>query len=366
MQYSIGRSTKDEIKLAIEEVCCDFISPILIIFFSGDSVFSEISITLHEKYRNTTVIGVTTYLNLSNKGISSEGITAIAFEEGIECYSGIIEEAGRFPGKYVDKVNEHISQLKNYKNCICLEFCAMTYYCEELVLDVLFNIMSSKGIPIFGSSAGSRNSKNNIMISYNGNIYRESCVYVLIKNLGGTIRFYKENIYKPTKYKFKVTDVEIKERKVYEYDNLPAAKVMAKALNTDITTMNPLLKDHPMGRLVNGDIYITEHNEIVEGDGISFFANIYNNTRLVLLEADDYKKVFENTKRIIKEENKKISFAFVVNCLARSAKYEKEGFLEEFGEGLKDTLGQFIGVSGYGEQLNNHHFNQTMIIAIFE
>jgi hypothetical protein len=33
---------------------------------------------------------------------------------------------------------------------------------------------------------------------------------------------------------------------------------------------------------------------------------------------------------------------------------------------MSSALGDYIGFAGYGEQLKDQHFNQTMVLAVFE
>ena len=45
--------------------------------------------------------------------------------------------------------------------------------------------------------------------------------------------------------------------------------------------------------------------------------------------------------------------------------FEKQNSFGEFVNMLRN-YGNFIGISGYGEQLNFIHLNQTMILLVFE
>ena len=46
--------------------------------------------------------------------------------------------------------------------------------------------------------------------------------------------------------------------------------------------------------------------------------------------------------------------------------FEKENKLYHFISTLKANYGDFIGLSGFGEQLGFIHLNQSMVIAVFE
>ena len=40
--------------------------------------------------------------------------------------------------------------------------------------------------------------------------------------------------------------------------------------------------------------------------------------------------------------------------------------METFARSMGSALGNYVGFGGYGEQLREQHFNQTMILAVFE
>lgn len=88
--------------------------------------------------------------------------------------------------------------------------------------------------------------------------------------------------------------------------------------------------------------------------------------QMVLLELDDYKSISKETLRKVKEDVPHPSFAILVHCLARSLLYEGEGYLNDFAKQVGEVTGGYLGFSGYGEQEGRQHFNQTMILAVFE
>ncbi len=364
MKTVTGRSTKRDVGKAIEEAVSKISDvPVLIIFSADEDNFIEYSILLSSRFPQSIVVGSTSYIHMCEQGYSREGICLTAISD-IKCCGGVIEEAGRFPGKYIDRFKADVSRISVRENSVCFELCALTYYCEELFLDRLHHILKERNIPLFGGSAGSVRSKDSAVISYNGKVYTEAVAYVFLYGQF-RLQFYKENIFKPMKHQFVVTDAEVAERIVYEYNNVPAARIIAKALGTDIVSLQSVLAEHPMGRMVDDDIYITDHIGVVQDEGLKYYATVYNNTRVVMLEADDYKKVFQETMQNISDKTGIPDFAVVINCVSRSIRFENDSYLPEYHSGLSNGLGSFICFSGYGEQLNNHHLNQTMVIATF-
>ncbi|MBE5961654.1 MAG: hypothetical protein E7256_09785, partial [Lachnospiraceae bacterium] len=249
---------------------------------------------------------------------------------------------------------------------ICLEFSNALISCEELVLSTLNSVLAKKNIPVFGGSAGDKGRAEKTLISLNGTIYQNGCAFVLIKNLGGKIRLYRENIYKPTGHQFIATKVDERNRVVYEYNNQPAAEVMAKAMGVSLEKLPPYLDSYPLGRIIGNEMYITANEAIRERRSMGYHARVYKNAKMALLEPDDYRAVLKKTREKVKEENKKPSLSLMVNCLARSMLFEADGYLNQFATEMGEALGQYIGFAGYGEQLREQHFNQTMILAVFE
>ena len=145
---------------------------------------------------------------------------------------------------------------------------------------------------------------------------------------------------------------------VMEYDEEPATEILSRTLKVPPETLSEVLLTHPMGRIAGGDIYITEANEIFPDGSISYYSRIYNHTKMLLLELDNVQRVWNETvQRVLNDIS--------INCISRSRLFEKDGCFGEFVNVLRN-YGKYIGVSGYGEQLDFIHLNQTMVLLVFE
>ena len=120
-----------------------------------------------------------------------------------------------------------------------------------------------------------------------------------------------------------------------------------------------------MWRLVDGDICITSSDQFFDDGSISYLSRIYNHTKMILLEPDDLRRVWRETAQRVINEIPKPSFSVSVNCLFRTMLFETQNCFGEFVNELR-KYGDFIGVSGYGEQLDFIHLNQTMVSLVFE
>lgn len=340
-------------------------APILIIVFSEINLLGYCAKLLQKEYQNAIVIGCSTYVNFSSEGYSHSGISVMAINEGVECTAEVVYDASNYPCMYKAHITKALNELSSHENTCCLEFTTAFTNGEDLVLDTFQEALEGTNITVIGGTAGADAEQKNSLVTLNGELYTNSCVFVFIHNLNGRIKFFKENIYRPTKNKFVITDVDCEHQLVYEYNGLPAADVMAEVLGVSMDQLAQKLAEHPMGRIVNNDIQITQSNKVREDGAISYLARIYNHTKMVLLEADDLQKVWSETVERIKNDIDAPSFCISVSCLLRSQLFERNNKFGEFVNTLRN-FGCFIGVSGYGEQLGNVHFNQTMVLAVFE
>lgn len=366
MNYKIGKSKSNEPKTAVQEATSQLSKPKLVLFFSGVDKFSDYTREIKDRFPDATTMGATTFAAFCKNGAFKDTLMVLGFEDGIRCEAGILKDADQYPLKYIKQVEQCAREFHKPENTICLEFSSGLIRCEELVLSTINSVLEKKKIPVFGGTAGDKGKAEKTMISLNGSVYEKACVFVMIENLGGKIKLYRENIYKPTAHYFKSTKVDVRKRIVYEYNNKPAAKVIADALGVSIAELPKYLDNYPMGRIIGNEMYIVANNAIVNGSGMEYHARIYNNSQVVLLEPDQYRSVIAHTLEDVKKECKKPALTLMVNCLARSLLFESDGYLNEFATTVGNSIGEYIGFAGYGEQLNEQHFNQTMVLAVFE
>jgi hypothetical protein len=266
---------------------------------------------------------------------------------------------------YKAHIKQALDKLSSFENTCCLEFVTSFGKGEELVLDTFEEVLEGTGIRVAGGSAGAPAERRESFVALGKDLFKQTCVFVFIHNLEGKIGFYRENIFKPTSLRFTATHADCEDRIVMEYNEEPAAEILSRSLNVPVDKLKETLELHPMGRIADGGINITETDEVYPDGSISYFATIYNHTKMLLLETDDIKRVWYETVQRVKNDFEKPSFTISINCLSRSKLFEKQNSFGEFVNILRN-YGKFVGLSGYGEQLNFIHLNQTMILLVFE
>jgi len=365
-------ATSDNVdyKLAFEEVCskidAEIEQPILIMFFSDIDMFEFSACELHKRYPKSISIGSTSYMMFSNNACAKMGFSAMAIFSGIEVTCGMVSEISRFPMNSVDNITKAYKNLTETKNCCCIEMCTSFSNGEELVLDTFASALSEYDVPVLGGSAGCPDGEENTFVALNGQVYEDSCVFVLISNLKGKIGYYKENMYSATHLYFTATDVDCEERVVYEFENVPAADYIIEKIESNEENLELDVQLHPLGRVVEDDIFITDVKQVNDDGSMQFFSRIYNMTKIALLELDDVDKVWSQTKTATKDIIPNPSFSFVINCCGRTKTFESMGILNDFVNCVSEDYGQIIGFSGYGEQINRYQLNRTLVLIMFE
>ena len=355
---------------ALNDICSQLKSneadPRVIIFTADYNNFEYFACEIKNHFPNSETIGMSTFIVLSSKGYSYNSFAAMGIYENIKYSSGIILEANTHPLKYAQNITEALNNFCSYENTCCFTFTAAVDRCEEIVTETYRSVLEPIDVPICGGSAGSPLDIEDSFVSLNGKTYNKASVFILIKNLSGRIGIYKENLFKPTKHILTVTDVDCDERIVYEFDGQPAADCLARTMNITIDELRDQLKYRPIGRLEDDDIYITAGDQIGNEHEIHYYARIYNRTKVALLEAGNIEDESNRTAAMIHMDYPESSFALVINCIGRSLYYEEHDKMDYFTQKLSEEYGDYIGFSGFGEQMHYSHFNMTMVIAIFE
>ena len=344
--------------------------PVLIIFASDYDNFMLYSGLFGDRFPDTTVIGMSSFTSSSSEGGSSSGLAAVAVFSGIECACGVLNDASRCPLLHKKEAERAISALginkKDAGKVCCLEFTPAFGKREELVLDAFREASGDLDIPVFGSTAGVRRGTKRSLVSLNGKVYDDACVFVYIRNLCGRIAILRENTYKHTDNFFMITNVDSERRIVHEFNGRPAGTYIAALLGVDPDVLNRDIMLHPIGRIYGENIYITDGESVDKNGSVSCFSYLYNYSRAVLLEPDDANV---SSKRLMEKIDRlgfAPSFSVAINCAYDFDIFEDKGFTEDFIKRIGEDAGTFVGMSGCGEQADGLHLNKTMLFAAFE
>lgn len=371
MELKIGYSYSNIAMTAVNEACKDFREPETIMFFSPLLLFEDINRMLSLRYPDCVIIGSTTMIAFFEGRFFSEdkdtpGTVVVSMGRSYECVAGLIENIKDRPMLAKNEIRRTASRLRSREDNVCICFNSAYMVAEELVLDTFSEALRDFSIPVVGSSAGNENWETQTRLAYNGRVYDNACVYLMIHNRLGRIHIYKENMFKPTRNMFTATSVDINNRIVYELDGMPAAQAYAKALHVDMSELSEYWDSHPIGRIEGDDINVAEVTGITEENGLQILSTVFGGTKVSILEQSNFSDCMAEFVAKIRSKVPRPSFVFYINCMSLTRLYKENDWLPVFGYELGTVADDFAGMSGYGEQFGRTNLNKSLLAIVFE
>jgi hypothetical protein len=330
-------------------------NPQLIMLMSNSSQFEKHVRELEELYPQVPSIGCIGMCYDTN--VAENGVGIVAFLDGVKAAANVLEQVSVMPIKYIRRLEDDLQALgASREDTICIDFCAGNDAC---VLTTIHTALRRREISLVGGTGDAGK------VSANGKIYPDSVAYALVKNQGGRIKAYKENIYqKMGNYQFIASNTDKARYIMGALNGKPAKQVYQDILHVTEKQILTQTFKNPFGK-INGDETCIISIKDVQGSALACFRQVNDSDVLVLLELADYKKVVKETIQKIHKDFPKRSAVFSVNCLFRYKLFSENGYMQEYLKEMS-TLGPHAGLVGYGEHYNNQFVNQSMTCVVFE
>ncbi|MCI8428726.1 MAG: hypothetical protein HFI16_00510 [Lachnospiraceae bacterium] len=351
MRQFFGTSHHGNLKEAVQGLG----HPQFIMLFSNDGQFDAHVKELEELYPGVPSIGC---IGMSyDIRVVERGVSVIAFLDGVRAVANVLEEVSVMPVRYIRRMEEDIKKVEGaQRDTVCIDLCSGNDAC---VLTTIHSALKNRNISLVGGTGdGGR-------VSANGRIYEDAVAYGLVKNQGGKVKTYKENIYHQMgDYRFIASGTDKAKYILGSLNGQPAKQVYQNILHVSEQQISTQTFKNPFGKLNGDDICIISIKE-VNGNSLACFRQVNDSDVLILLELGDYRAIVKETIGTIKKDFPKISAVFSVNCLFRYKLFSEHHYMEEY---LKDmrALGSHAGFVGYGEHYNNRFVNQSMTCVVFE
>ncbi len=351
MKQLYGMSQNGNLAEAVKNIR----NPKLLILASNPGQFEQHVKELEELYPQVPSIGCIA-MSYGDKMVEN-GVSVTALTEQVEAVTNVIEHVSTMPVKYIGRLEKDVASIRaDSKDTVCIDFCTGNDAC---VLTTIYSVFEKKHISLTGGTGADGK------VSVNGKIYEDAAVYALVKNLGGKIKVYKENIYVPMEgYRFVASKTDKSKYIIGELNGKPAKQVYTDILNiSEKDVVNQTFKN-PLGKMNGDDIYIISIKEVV-GNALACFRQVNDTDVLTLLQQKDYRDVVEETLQKIQHDFLKVSGIFSINCLFRYQHFQKDDYFDKYLQSM-GALGIHTGIVGYGEHYNAQFVNQTMSGVVFE
>ena len=340
---------------SLEEAVTGLRDPKFIMLLSNNTQFETHVKDLERRFPGVPSIGCIGMCYQAN--IVENGVGIIAFYDGVSAAANVLEHVSDMPVKYIRRLERDMQSVGgSSQDTVCIDFCTGNDAC---VLTTICTILRQRDVALVGGTGGEGR------VSANGRIYQDAVAYGLVRNLGGRVKTYKENIYHQFgNYRFIASDTDRANYILGSLNGRSAKQVYKNILHVTDQEILTRTFQNPFGK-INGDDTCIISIKDIEGDALACFRQVNDSDVLILLELGDYQAITRNTIQQIMQEFPRRSAVFSVNCLFRYKLFSERGYMQTY---LNDmgSLGCHAGLVGYGEHYNNRFVNQSMTCAVFE
>lgn len=351
MRQFFGMSQSGNLKEAVRGLQ----NPQLLMLISNDRQFEAHVKELEKLYPQVPSIGC---IGMSyDTKVVEKGVSIIAFLDGISATANVLEEVSVMPVKYIERLEQDVNKVNgSKKDTICIDFCSGNDAC---VLTTIYSVLKHRNISLVGGTGDAGK------VSANGKVYKDAVAYAMVRNHGGRVKAYKENIYHQMGgYRFIASKTDKSNYIIGELNGKPAKQVYQSILHVTEKEILTQTFKNPFGKINGDDVCIISIKE-VNGNALTCFRQVNDSDVLIMLELGDYRAIVKNTIQTIYRDFPKRSAVFSVNCLFRYLLFNENHYMQEYLREMS-CLGNHVGFVGYGEHYNNQFVNQSMTCVVFE
>lgn len=351
MKQFFGMSQVGDLKEAVRGLR----DPQLLMLISNDKQFEAHVKELEKLYPQIPSIGC---IGMSyDTKVVEKGVSVIAFLDGVSAAANVLEEVSVMPVKYIERLEQDINRVNgSQKDTICIDFCSGNDAC---VLTTVYSALKNRNISLVGGTGDAGR------VSANGKVYKDAVAYAMVRNQGGRVKAYKENIYHPMgNYRFIASKTDKSKYIIGELNGKSAKEVYQSILHVTEKEILTQTFKNPFGKINGNDICIISIKE-VNGNALTCYRQVNDSDVLIMLELGDYKAIVKNTIQTITRDFPKRSAIFSVNCLFRYLLFSENHYMQDYLREMS-YLGSHAGLVGYGEHYNNQFVNQSMTCVVFE
>ena len=330
-------------------------NPQFIMLMSNSAQFETHVRALEKLYPGVPSIGC---IGMSyDVSVVEEGVGVVAFFDGVEAAANVLQQVSSMPVKYIQRLENDMLKINgSSEDTVCIDFCAGNDAC---VLTTINTVLKHRGISLVGGTGDAGK------VSANGRIYEDAVAYALVRNLGGRVKTYKENIYrKYGNYRFIAADTDKEKYVIGTLNGKSAKQVYKNILHVTDEQILTQTFQNPFGKINGSDTCIISIKE-VQGEALACYRQVNDSDVLILLQLADYEAVTQQTIQRICHDFPSRSAVFSVNCLFRYKLFTERGYMDTYLQNMSE-LGSHAGLVGYGEHYNNQFVNQSMTCVVFE
>lgn len=343
----------------------------VLFFASSDYDFLLLSNLLHKKFSGAQVIGTTTSGEISKEGFTSRTILLSALSCDKTKFSGVIfDGVDKFPIIHKKELEDAAGRIgircadpMSHKNAFAITFVNGLCNAEEALLSFFYAVIKNDDFIIAGGSAGDDLKFKKTFVSCNGKIVSDGAAILFVKT---PLPFFiqKENIFKPTGKRTKITQADTYIRKIISLDGMNPRKRYAELLGIPEAKAESAALTNPFGRVFGGHTFISSIAGFNKDGTINMYSRVLPNSKVELMELVPIKEKIEESLDSALKEIPHPGCVLLINCILRTIIFQQQEICDQICRlyGLHGL--DFAGFSSYGEQIGRINSNQTLVSII--
>ncbi len=308
---------------------------------------------LHTKYPDIPSIATTGHFYGSTLREGGVGIVALS---GVKAAAGVLRSVSTMPMRDIHEFENNVRSVNaNSHNTVCIDFCSGN---DAMTIAAMNTVLKKSNISLMGGTAFDGK------VAVNGVVYEDACAYAIIRNEGGKVKVYKENLYRPMDdRRFIASGTDRSRYYIGELNGKPAKAVYMNEFGISERDISKQTFSNPFGKITGDEICIISLKE-PSGNGLCCYRQVNDSDVLTLLSIGDHAEITADTMSRIRADFSNISGVFAVNCAFRYLYFKEHNFLGSYLASMS-KLGSFCGFVGNGEHYNDQFINQTMSCVVF-
>lgn len=345
-----SKSDRGDVREALKGIS----DPDALIMISNGSQFEQHVRELSELCPNVPSIAGTGHFY--GRTVKEGGVGIIALS-GVKAVAGVMRYASTMPIHDVSALQKNVSAVSaSSKDTVCIDICTGNDAC---VLTSMDSVLGKSGISLIGGTS------MDPLVAVNGEVYNDAAAYIIVKNSGGRIKAYKENLYRPLDdTRFVASKTDRSRYYIGELNGKPAKDVYKNHLGINEGDIETQTFKNPFGKITGKDICIISLKE-VSGGGLCCYRQVNDSDVLTLLDMGDFREITSETINNIRSDFNHISGIISVNCVFRYIVFNNNHYTDDYLNAMSG-LGNSCGFFANGEHYNGQFVNQSMSCVVFE
>lgn len=342
----------------------------VVVFFASPALDTDvIAGSLVDRFGTASVIGCTTAGEFTQERTGSGGVSVVALPEGVvrRAAGALVDLGGDVAAAVREAVRDIESQLDvrlreldptRYVGLILIDG---LHGDEELVNETLGDLAPL--LSFVGGSAGDDLKFAETKVYYGATGSTRGAVLLLL-DLAVPFTIVKTCSFVPAGRTFLITEADVPQRIVWQFDGRPAAEVYAEATGHTVDDLDSdVFMSHPVGLMDDGQPWIRSPQQVVDGRGIKFYCQILPDMEVELMSST---RMVQDTAAAMREAVEKIGGkacgAVMFNCILRRLEMDANRWHQDFVDALSGV--SCAGFHTYGESWLGH-INQTLTAVVF-